>query len=165
MKAYDNLGLCYEAVGKFDESEKTYQTGSAAESQANPGSPWPPDNLGAMVDAAGALSDAEQYLRESLRIDPNFPQAHYHLGLVLEKQNKDAKPSVNSSGPARLTPHMPQPHYALGRIYRRRQENGEGRRRVRVVSKVEAGQTGTFPALNLDSFPGNGRPQNFQNHV
>jgi len=122
MKAYDNLGLCYEAVGKFDEAERTYQQAVLLNRKANPGSPWPPDNLGALLMRREHFSDAEQYLRESLRIDPNFPQAHYHLGLLLEKQNKDAEAIRELERASEIDAAYAQPHYALGRIYRRKQE-------------------------------------------
>ena len=137
MKAYDNLGLCYEAVGKFDEAERTYQQAVLLNRKANPGSPWPPDNLGAMLMRQEHFSDAEQSLRESLRIDPNFPQAHYHLGLVLEKQNQDAEAIRELERATEIDAAYAQPHYALGRIYRRRQETAKADAEFALFQKLK----------------------------
>lgn len=145
MKAYDNLGLCYEAVGKFDEAEKTYQQAVLLNRKANPGSPWPPDNLGAMLMRQEHFADAEQYLRESLRIDPNFSQAHYHLGLLLEKQNKDAEAIRELERAGELDAAYAQPHYALGRIYRRRQETVKADAEFALFQKLKQDRPARFP--------------------
>jgi len=145
MKAYDNLGLCYEALGKFDEAEKTYQQAVLLNRKASPGSPWPPDNLGAMLMRQENFADAEQYLRESLRIDPNFPQAHYHLGLLLEKQNKDAEAIRELEKASAIDAAYAQPHYALGRIYRRKQETGKADAEFALFQKLKQDKPARFP--------------------
>ena len=145
MKAYDNLGLCYEALGKFDDAEKTYRQAVLLNRKAVPGSPWPPDNLGAMLMRHEQFADAEQYLRESLRVDPNFPQAHYHLGLLLEKQNKDAEAIHELERAGEIDATYAQPHYALGRIYRRKQETGKADTEFALFQKLKQDKPVRFP--------------------
>lgn len=119
MKVYDNLGLCYEAVGQYDNAIRTYQDAVRLNRTRTPISPWPPLNLGALLIKLGRLEEAEASLRESLRYDPKFSQAHYQLGLLLEKQKKDQEAIEELRLAAALDPAYAEPHYVLGRIYRR----------------------------------------------
>ena len=119
MKTYDNLGLCYEALGKYDEAIKTYQEAIRRNNQKASPSPWPPLNLGALLIKLQRLDEAEPLLRESLRYDPLFPQAHYQLGSLLEKQKKDSAAVEELRQAATLKPDYAEPHYVLGRIYQR----------------------------------------------
>ena len=122
MKVYDNLGLCYEALGRFDEAIQTYQEAAALNRETKAPSPWPPLNLGALLVKMGKLEEAETILKESLSFDPNSPQALYQKGLLLEKQKKDDDAIQMLRRAASLDPAYAEPHYVLGRIYNRKGE-------------------------------------------
>lgn len=122
MKVYDNLGLCYEALGRFDEAIKTYQAAAVLNREKTTPSPWPPLNLGALLVKMGKLDEAEASLKESLSYDPNFPQALYQKGLLLEKQKRDDEAIQVLRQAANLDPTYAEPHYVLGRIYNRKGE-------------------------------------------
>jgi tetratricopeptide (TPR) repeat protein len=119
MRAYDNLGLTQEALGKFDKAIGTYEQAIRLNRNRTPSSPWPPLNLGALFVKLNRLEEAEKVLRESLSYDPEFPQAHYQLGLALEKQKKDLEALASLEAAIQLDPDYPEPHFVLGRIYRR----------------------------------------------
>jgi len=119
MKAYDNLGLCYEAAGRLDDAVAAYRRAVDLNRQGNPVSAWPPLNLGTLLVKLEQLDDAEKYLRDSLLADPKFAQAHYVFGTLLEKQGRDEEAMRELELAAALDPAYAQPHYALGRIYRR----------------------------------------------
>ena len=119
MKAYDNLGLCYEAAGRLDDAVATYQRAVDLNRQGKPVSPWPPLNLGTLLVKLEQLDDAEKYLRDSLLADPKFAQAHYVFGMLLEKRGRDEEAIRELELAAALDTTYAQPHYALGRIYRR----------------------------------------------
>ena len=119
MKAYDNLGLCYEAAGRLDDAVTTYQRAVDLNRQGMPVSPWPPLNLGTLLVKLGHFDEAEKYLHESLVADPKFAQAHYSLGILLEKQGQDEDAIRELERAVALDAAYAQPHYALGRIYRR----------------------------------------------
>lgn len=122
MKVYDNLGLCYEALGQFDEAIKTYEDAIRLNREKTPASPWPPLNLGTLLTKLGRLEDAEASLKESLGYDPDFPQALYQEGLLREKQKKDDEAVEALRRAAALDPTYAEPHYVLGRIYNRKGE-------------------------------------------
>ena len=47
-------------------------------------SPWPYLNLAITLQFLNRFAEAEENLREAIRFDPDFAQAHFQLGLVLE---------------------------------------------------------------------------------
>ena len=119
MKAYDNLGLCYEALGKYDDAIQAYQDAVRLDHASRAPSPWPALNLGALLVKLSRLEDAEKYLKESLQDDPQFPQAHYQLGALLARQHKDAEAVQELKQAAALNPSYAEPYYLLGKIYQR----------------------------------------------
>ncbi len=119
MKAYDNLGLSLEALGKYDEAIRNYREAIRLNRLQKPGSPWPPLNLGILLLKLGKRDEAEACLREALEYDPGFAEPHYHLGMLLEKEAKleDAIKEFTQAATLDLT--YPEPEYGLARVYRR----------------------------------------------
>ncbi len=119
MKGYDNLGLCYEALGQYDDAIRTYQEAIRLNAKTPNPSPWPPLNLGTLLIKLGKFDEARAALQESLRYDPRFPKAHYQMGLLLEKEKKDREAIEELNLAVKFDPAYPEPHYVLGRIYQR----------------------------------------------
>jgi tetratricopeptide (TPR) repeat protein len=119
MKAHDNLGLCYEALGRFDDALKSYERAGELNRNSNAASPWPPMNLGALLLKIERVEEAEKYLSESLRINSRFAPAHYELGVVFERKGRNADAVRELEEAAALDVGYAQPHYALGRIHRK----------------------------------------------
>jgi len=144
VKAHDSLGLSYEALGRYDEAIRSYQEAVRLNREASPGSPWPPLNLGLLLTRLDRLDEAEPLFRESVRIDPRFPQGHYQLGTALEKKDRADEAVKELEEAARLDASYAEPHYALARLYRRR---GDAERADRALErflalKKEKGQAG-----------------------
>ena len=123
MRAYDNLGLCYDDLGQFDEAIKNYNRAVALNRLQSKPSPWPHVDLAISLIAVSQLAEAEKNLREALSYDARLPQAHYQLGRVLEMQgaHQAAVESLNQA--VALDTAYPEPHYLLGRIYHKLGEN------------------------------------------
>jgi tetratricopeptide (TPR) repeat protein len=119
MKAYDNLGLSYEALGQFEEAVRVYKKAILLNRALQLPSPWPPVNLGTLLVKLGKLEEAENCLEESLHYDPRFPVAHYQMGMLREKQARDDEALQELNLAAQNDPAYPEPHYILGRIYQR----------------------------------------------
>jgi tetratricopeptide (TPR) repeat protein len=119
MKAYDNLGLCYEALGRFDAAQRSWEEAIRLNGEQQAKSPWPALNLGLLLTRLDELDEAETRFRESLASDPRFPQARYQLGITLEKKGRLAEAMAELEEAARLDPAYPEPQYALSRLYRR----------------------------------------------
>jgi tetratricopeptide (TPR) repeat protein len=128
VKAHDNLGLCYEALGRYDDSLRSYQEAVRLNREVSAGSAWPPLNLGLLFARLDRLDEAESLFRESVRLDPRFPQGHYQLGTALEKKGRSEEAVKELEAAARLDVSYPEPHYALARLYRRGGNAGEADR-------------------------------------
>jgi tetratricopeptide (TPR) repeat protein len=143
VKAHDNLGLCYEALGRFDEALHSYEEAVRLNREDASPSPWPPLNMGLLLLRLNRVEEAEARLRESATVDPRFARARYHLGLALEKLERfgEAVPELEEA--ARLDPAYPEPQYALARVYRRageREKSARALRRFQELRKKEGHQ-------------------------
>jgi tetratricopeptide (TPR) repeat protein len=118
-RAYDNLGLCYEALGRFEDARKAWEQAIRLNGEQGTRSPWPPLNLGMLLTRLDRNDEAEARFRESLRADPGFAPAHYQLGVVLEKKGKADEARAELEEAARLDPASAETQYALARLYRR----------------------------------------------
>lgn len=119
MKAYDNLGLTYEALAQYDDAVRVYRQAIQMNRSAALASPWPPLNLGTLLVKLGRLPEAETYLEESLNYDSHFAKAHFQMGVLLEKEKKNEQACKELREAIQDDPYYPEPHYLLGRIYSR----------------------------------------------
>jgi tetratricopeptide (TPR) repeat protein len=119
MKAYDNLGLYYDALGKSEEAIHAYQDAIRLNHQRHLHSPWPSMNLGAVLIKSGRLDEAEPYLKESLTESPRFPKAHFQLGILLEKKKRYKEAVEELKQAAEFDETYPEPYFVLGRLYHR----------------------------------------------
>lgn len=146
MKAYDNLGLCLEAMGKYDEAIEQYQHAIRLNREHNIHSAWPPLNLGALMAKLNRLPEAEPLFREALQFDANFAQAHYQLGVLLQKEGRTTPAIDELRRAATLDPAYPQPHYALARIYRQAGNLEQAKQELQVFETLRT----KTPAPRLD---------------
>ncbi len=118
-RAEDNLGLALDMLGRYDEARAAFTAAVALNRDLHPPSPWPPHNLGFLLLRLEKFSDAEAALQESLRYDSGFAQAHYHLGRVLEKENRPSEAVEEYRKAIALDTNSAEPCYSLGLLYRR----------------------------------------------
>ncbi|MCS6952777.1 MAG: tetratricopeptide repeat protein [Bryobacterales bacterium] len=119
VRAHDNLGLCLEALGRFEEAVASYQQAVRLNREQTPASPWPALNLGTLLLKLGRIEEAEPYLREAVRFGPRLAPARLRLGVLLEKRGAVEEAIQELRRAAELDPRSPDPHYALARLYRR----------------------------------------------
>lgn len=81
-KAYVNMGLTYDALGK--RSEALGALNKAIE--VNPNDVLAYCHLGQLQQSVGNYGEAMKNYRKALAIDPNSAQAHYNLGLAFAEQ-------------------------------------------------------------------------------
>jgi tetratricopeptide (TPR) repeat protein len=137
-KAHDNLGLCYEALGRFDEAARSWEEAIRLDSRQATRSPWPSLNLGLLMTRLDRLDAAEARFREALGCDPRFAPAHYQLGLVLEKKGRAAEALAELEEAARLDPASAEAQYALARLYRRGGDEEKANGALRRFEQIKA---------------------------
>lgn len=125
MKGYDQLGLSDEGLGKYDEAIEAYRRAVRLNEKDRPCSPWPSQDLAALLIKLDRLPEAEESLKQSLQCDPRFPRAHYQRGVLLEKQKKHDAAVAELQQAASLDPKYAEPYYALGQIYKRQGDPGK----------------------------------------
>ncbi len=127
VRAWDNLGLCYDYLGQFDEAVRNYRKAVELNRRQRQPSPWPHLNLAITLISMNDLAEAESQLQLALRYDSKLPQAHYQLGLALEKQNRNAEAIASLLQASTLDAAYPEPHYTLGRLYQKQGETAKAK--------------------------------------
>jgi tetratricopeptide (TPR) repeat protein len=140
MRAWDNLGLNYDALGRFDDAVQSYEEALRLNRASERPSPWPALNLGLLLVKLERLDEAEARFRESVAADPGFPQAHYQLGLVLDKigRSEEAIPELEEA--AGLDAGYAEPHFALARLYRRAGDKDRARQALERFQEIKKRQ-------------------------
>lgn len=141
-RAWDNLGLSLEALGKLDEAVASYREAARLNRTHSPHLAWPPLNLATLLTKMGQLKDAEQFLREAVSYEPALGEARYRLGVNLHKQARDDEAITELREATRLDPNAPEPLYTLGQIYREKgdtQAAEQAFERFRALKKKQRG--------------------------
>jgi len=137
MRAYNNLGLCYDSLGQFDEAIQNFTRAIELNRKQKQPSAWPPLNLAVSLISLNHLDEAAARLHEALSYNPRFPQAHYQLGLVLEKERKFEEAIAPLQRAIELDPLYPEPHYTLGRIYQRQGKREEAQEQIEKFKELK----------------------------
>jgi Flp pilus assembly protein TadD len=122
MRAYDNLGLCYDHLSNTEAARNSFRRAiELNRKQARP-SPWPLVNLAVLLVSQNEMEEAEKLLREALQYDAKMASAYYNLGQILEKQGKATEAIMALHQAIEIDPNYPEPHYSLSRIYQKQGE-------------------------------------------
>jgi tetratricopeptide (TPR) repeat protein len=137
MRAYDNLGLCYDHLSNPEAALKSYRKAIALNrAQAKP-SAWPHVNLAGLLLGKNELNEAKDLLLEALRYDPKLPQAYYHLGQVFEKQSKSSEAIDALQQAVTLDPNYAEPHYTLSRIYQKQGDKEKAQQALATFQQLK----------------------------
>ena len=137
MRAYDNLGLCYDHLSETEAAVKSYRQAIALNrAQAKP-SPWPFVNLAVLLLSKNELEEAGKLLQEALVYDPKLPPAHYHRGQILEKQGKLTEAIAALNEAVTLDPTYPEPHYTLSRIYQKQGDKEKAQKALATFQRLK----------------------------
>lgn len=118
-RVWDALGLAYDMEGLIDKALPAFKTATELNrAEAHP-SPWPPNDLGALLLRMDRPQDAEASLREALKYDSSFAQAHYRLGRALDMQGREEEAVSEYASAIHDDPGFPEPCYSLGLLYRK----------------------------------------------
>ncbi len=140
-RAYDRVGLCYEALGRLEEGVVAYRKAVQLNRNEAQPSAWPPVNLGTLLYRLDRLEEAGTYLREAVGYDPRFARARYQMGMLLDRQGKREEAIEHLEQAARLDPDDPKPYYAMGRVYRALGEKEQARVALEKFKELEKQET------------------------
>jgi tetratricopeptide (TPR) repeat protein len=137
-RAWDNLGLCYYQENANALSLESFRKAIAFDRAAGHPSPWPYYNLAVTLQIMDRLPEAEANLREALRLEPKFPQAHFQLGNVLEQTNRGADAMAEFQQAIVLEPTYAEAHLALGRLYRKSGQEAKAQAELQQYLRLRA---------------------------
>jgi hypothetical protein len=115
------------------------------------------NNLGTLDLNRGRLEEARAHFEAALRLYPDYPEAHYSLGAVLEEQGDLAGAEGHlRRALARDSPVTWKAHHVLGLVYKKRGEPRAAAEQFRAALRLKPDYRGA--QTQLDALPAGGRP-------
>ena len=145
VRAYDNLGLCYDALNQPDEAARQYREAIRRTRETGEKWPWPFLNLGVLLKQQGDMDEAEALFREALAADAAFAPALYHLATVLEQTDRAEEALQMLLRAAAADASYAEPHFALSRIYRRQGRAADADKALETFRKLHEPTRGPVP--------------------
>ncbi|MBC8167409.1 MAG: tetratricopeptide repeat protein [Bryobacteraceae bacterium] len=140
VRAHDNIGLSYEALGQNEEAIRSYTTAVKLNKTAAVCSPWPPHNLASLLRKLSRFEEAWGNAQEALRCDPDFARGHHILGLLLERGNRLDEAIASLRRAVESEPSYADAHYVLARLLQRSGKTAEAALQFKAFEKLKAAQ-------------------------
>jgi tetratricopeptide (TPR) repeat protein len=139
-RAYDNLGLCYEAMSNNESAVKCYERAVSLNRRRLPASPWPPLNYGMLLLRQGSLDQAEILLREAVDLGSGMLLAHHQLGAALAKQKRFPDALEELKKAVELDPTYAEAHFTLASVYRQLGDSSKADLELEAFQKLKQAQ-------------------------
>jgi len=107
--------LSYQKLRQPDDAIRLFQQLAGRPA----GDPWQLVGQSATQLQAGQVAAAEQSARQAIAADPNLPQAHYQLGLVLGHKQDFSGAAAEFDAAKKLDPDFAYAYYHAGLSYYR----------------------------------------------
>jgi len=117
VRAYENLGLCYEAKLQIDEAKKWYLEAIHREELGGRQTEWPSLDLATMLVRNDRIGEAKPHLLEALKLNPRNAKAHFQMAIVLEKTGDPIDALRELGRTMSLDPNWADPHYRAAHLY------------------------------------------------
>lgn len=118
-RAYDNLGLCYEALGENGHAMENYVHALKLVYKDHPEYDDVYLNMAALMLKLGNSQKAFDLAAEATSRNPGNPRSFFMAGKALEEAGQYDASLKWLNKAAQMDPAYPDPHYLLARIYRR----------------------------------------------
>lgn len=119
VRAYENLGLCYEAEGHLREAKNWYLEAIQREKAGGAPTEWPSLDLATMLIRNNQTEAAKPFLLDALKLNPNNSKSHFQMAIVLEREGDLEGALKQLELTATLDPKNPEAYYRAARIYQR----------------------------------------------
>src|SRR5579862_427242 len=85
VRAYENLGLCYEGKDDPKKAEEWYREAIRRNMESPSKTEWPMLDFATLLIRQDRIDEARPYLEQALALNPNNAQSHFQMGTLLEK--------------------------------------------------------------------------------
>jgi tetratricopeptide (TPR) repeat protein len=140
VRAYENVGLCYEAKQQIVEAKKWYLEAIHREEMGGRKTEWPSLDLATMLIRNDRLEEAKPYLLEALKLNPSNPESHFQMAILLEKTGDLQEALQELRRTASLAPEKAEAHYRAARIYQRLGKKEEAEKEFAQFKKTSQAQ-------------------------
>ena len=113
--ARNNLGVVYLTMKDWDKAIEVFNKLSGDLLYATPH--FPQYNLGRAYYGKKQYEIAEQYFKKALKMETNFSQALWGLGLTYLATGRNNEAAAALASAVEISPEFAQAHYDLGRAY------------------------------------------------
>jgi tetratricopeptide (TPR) repeat protein len=121
VRAYENLGLCYEGKHDLAEAERWYRKSIDREATSENKTEWPMLDLATMMIHENRFAEAKPFLTQALDINPHNSDSLLQMGILLERTG-DLKGALDQfraaiqSGQAGDQPGRASAYYQAARL-------------------------------------------------
>jgi tetratricopeptide (TPR) repeat protein len=139
VKGYDNLGLCYDRLQRFDPAAENYRRAIELDGKLGSHYVWPYINLGSLLNHLRRYDEAVELLEPLAAWDLAKSQAaavRYHLGRARLGLRQYDKAESELQRASQLDPTLALPHYQMGRLYKLLGKPEEARRELEVFTRL-----------------------------
>jgi tetratricopeptide (TPR) repeat protein len=119
VRAYENLGLCYEETDRLKEAEQAYREAIRLDADHARKTEWPVLDLGKMLFREGRLEESKLYLEQALAINPENPKTLETMGLLKEKLGDESGALDDYRAAIKADPTEETPYYRAAMLCKR----------------------------------------------
>jgi len=135
-RVYDNLGLCWEALGDAARAEVNFQKAIEINRKHGAEDVWPLLNYAAFLTKSSQPEASLQVLDEALRLFPNSAKAYYHQGRAWRRLGEVDNAIASLKRASELDPSDADVQYVLGALLLRRGDHAESRAAMERFKKL-----------------------------
>jgi tetratricopeptide (TPR) repeat protein len=119
VKAQDNLGLSYAALGRAEEAIAAYEAAIDWQTTSGNQNPGPFLNLGTLLLEQNRPREAVSHLQRAVELAPTESRGHEQLGKTYLQLDDVSRGLSELETAVQLDPESAPLHYMLGHAYRR----------------------------------------------
>jgi tetratricopeptide (TPR) repeat protein len=136
VRAYENLGLCYEGKDDSKQAEQWYREAIVHDSESVSKTEWPQLDLATLLIREDRIEEARPFMGQALSINPNNAQSHLQMGILFEKAG-DPKRSLDELRTAiKLNMNLATALYRAARVCKKLGREEEAQRYFEEYRRV-----------------------------
>ena len=89
------------------------------------------------LGSTGDAKSAERYFTNAVKLQPDWAEAHFELGLLYEDREDYARAIAEYEAATALDPTAPKPHYRLAALYRKSGQPARAEREMRSFERLK----------------------------
>jgi tetratricopeptide (TPR) repeat protein len=137
-KAWDNLGLCYDAAGETDKAVQHFLKAIELAEKADPGYDWPYGNLADLLFRQNDFERSYHAAVQAAKRNPHSARNFYLGGKALARLNRNEEAIQWLERSAALDSTYPDPLYLLGQLYMKMGRKDQAAQALQKFRQVKA---------------------------